>query len=123
LQSWPRSSNFNAVEDNQSGIPVYADRMKSRLVIRLLLFVTSGGFFGRCVQWEQAKWNRLGREAFLSYQQHRFDHYMANPRAGTGYLIVVAIFALGLGALFEVIAYAGARVIALLVQWKSGNSQ
>ena len=48
---------------------------------------------------------------------------MANPRAGTGYLIVVAIFALGLGALFEVIAYAGARVIALLVQWKSGNSQ
>jgi hypothetical protein len=95
--------------------------MKSRLVIRLFLFMASGAFFGRFVRWDQARWNRLGREAFLSYQEHRFDRYMASPGTGTKYVVILAIFALGLGVLYEGIAYAGDKIIARLFPKKSAG--
>jgi hypothetical protein len=88
--------------------------MKSRLVIRLLLFVASGALFGQLVQSDHVKWYRLGRQAFLSYQELRFDHYMANPGTGINYVIMMAIFALGLGALYEGIAYVGDKLITPL---------
>jgi hypothetical protein len=88
--------------------------MKSRLIIRLFLIVASGALFGRHMQLDYAKWHQLGREAFLSYQAHRFDQCIATPGAAAHYVFIMAIFALGLGALFEGFAYAGDKLIGYI---------
>jgi hypothetical protein len=93
--------------------------MKSKLVIKFLTAVTFGALFGQYIQTDHEKWHRLGREAFLSYQAHRFDHYMANPSAGTNYLVVCVILALGLGVLYEGVAFIGAKLISLFSRGKA----
>jgi hypothetical protein len=99
--------------------------MKSKLIIKFLLLLASGALFGQFVQSDHDKWHRLGREAFLSNQAHRFDLYMANPGIGTKYFVVSVVFALGFGVLYEGIAYVGAKLIDLFLSPKApsnGNS-
>lgn len=39
-----------------------------------------GLLFGVYLHHDYAKWNDLGREAFLSKQGYRFDHFITQPR-------------------------------------------
>jgi hypothetical protein len=96
--------------------------MKSKLIIKFLLLLTSGALFGQFVQSDHEKWHRLGREAFLSYQAHRFDLYMANPSTGTKYFVVGIVFALGFGVLYEGTAYVGAKLIDLVLRPKASSN-
>jgi hypothetical protein len=90
----------------------YSFLMRSHYVIKFLFAVASGALMGQLVHLSHLKWHVLGREAFLSYQANQFDRYMAKSDTGVGLMIFCAIFALGFGALYEGIAYAGAKLIA-----------
>jgi hypothetical protein len=85
--------------------------MKPQLVIKFLFALASGTLMGYLVHLSHLKWNGLGREAFLSYQTSQFDRFMAKPDSGVGLIIVSTIFVLGLGALYEGTANAGAKLI------------
>jgi hypothetical protein len=47
--------------------------MKAKLISKFLFAVSFGGLFGRYIQWDYERWHRLGRDAYLSNQAHRFD--------------------------------------------------
>ena len=83
--------------------------MKSKLVIKFLLALAFGAVFGQLVHLDQEKWQRLGREAFLANQANQFDHHTATTVA---VMIVCAIFALGLFAFYEGIAFAFLKLVA-----------
>jgi hypothetical protein len=91
-------------------------------MIRLLLFVATGAFLGQLVNLDRTKWIMLGRGAFLTFQNHQFDKYIASTRSGAVFVVFLAIFALGLGALFEGIAFAGDKILHLLVSRKVADS-
>jgi hypothetical protein len=93
--------------------------MKSKLVIKVLTSGVLGALFGQYIQADHEKWHRLGRDAFLSFQGHRFDIYMANPGTGLKYLIGGSLTAVGLCALYEVVALVGAMLVALVFREKS----
>ncbi len=86
--------------------------MRSRLVTNALLLIVGGGFFGFLIKADQDRWSRLGRDAFLSYQEKRFDLNMAHPGNTLVYVIVAAIFVLGLGALYEGVGFLIDRMVA-----------
>lgn len=46
---------------------------------KLLAAVVMGLLFGTYLHYDYTKWHDLGREAFLSKQEYRFDHFMAQP--------------------------------------------
>jgi hypothetical protein len=79
--------------------------MKLTYVIRFLLAIALGVLFGQYVQHDYEKWHALGRGAFLSYQGHRFDTYMAHPGAGAFRIVVATILAVGLVAFYEMAAF------------------
>jgi hypothetical protein len=79
--------------------------MKSAYVIRFLLAIAFGVLFGQYVQHDYEKWHALGRDAFLSYQGHRFDTYMADPGAGVFHIVVATILVVGLVAFYEMAAF------------------
>ena len=88
---------------------VYPDRMKSKLVIKFLLALAFGAVFGQLVHLDQEKWQRLGREAFLANQANQFDHHTTTV---AGVMIACAIFALGLFAFYEGVAFAFLKLVA-----------
>ena len=73
-----------------------------------------GAFIGQRIHLDQEKWIRLGREAFLVAQGHRFDQYLTSTSTVAGYVIGSAIFALGLGVRCEGTAYAVDKIIGRL---------
>ena len=83
--------------------------------------MATGALCGLCIHLDQAKWIQLGRDAFLAAQGHRFDQYSARQGTVAGYVIISAIFTLGLGVLFEGIVYAGDKIVNLLVPRKSAK--
>ncbi|MGA7833059.1 MAG: hypothetical protein WCA21_19050 [Terracidiphilus sp.] len=93
--------------------------MKSKLIIKFLLLVAYGVLCGLFIHGDHLKWHRLGREAFLSFQAHRFDRYMASPGTGIGYLIICIFTALCLAALYEGVAFIGAKLFTLCCGKKS----
>ena len=101
---------------------VYSLRMKSNFAIKFLLVVSSGALLGQLVNLMNLKWHHLGRAAFLSYQANQFDRSMANPKPGFCAVVVCAIFALVLGAIYEGTAYAGAKIISLIMRRKNQAS-
>jgi hypothetical protein len=97
----------------------YALRMKSKLVIKCFIVVVFAVLLGEFIQLDYEKWHRLGREAFLTYQGHRFDLHMADPVHGPAHLLVFAMFALGWGALYEGVAFAGTKLVSRILPGKS----
>jgi hypothetical protein len=93
--------------------------MQSKLVIKFFIAVVFGALFGEVIQLDYEKWHRLGREAFLGYQGHRFDLYMAGPAHGAARFLVLAMFALGLAALYEGIAWVGVKLVSRVLLGKS----
>jgi hypothetical protein len=88
--------------------------MRSKLVIKLLTSAAFGALLGQYVQADHEKWHKLGRDAFLSFQGHRFDLNMANPGSGLNYLIGGSLTVVGLCAVYEVIAIVGTMLVALV---------
>jgi hypothetical protein len=78
--------------------------MKLRYVIRFLLAIAFGVLLGQYVQRDYEKWHAQGRDAFLSYQGHRFDTFMAQPSAGVLHIVVATILVVGLVAFYEMAA-------------------
>ncbi len=89
---------------------VYAFGMKSKLVVKFLLALAFGSLFGQFIHMDHEKWLRLGREAFLTHQANQFDHDMIASAAGI--MVFCAIFALGLFALYEGIAFAVLKLVS-----------
>jgi hypothetical protein len=78
---------------------------------RVLSAVTLGLLFAAYIAHSYAKWGRLGREAFLTYQAGRFDRFMApgHPLSVSVFgMLGITIFAAalyeGLATLFSKIA-------------------
>lgn len=86
--------------------------MKSKLVIKFLFALAAGALCGLLIHMDLAKWNRLGRDAFLSYQAHRFDNSIAFLSPAAGLVICCAIFVLGFMALYEGVAFVGDKLIS-----------
>jgi hypothetical protein len=91
---------------------MYAFGMKSSLAIKFLFAVLSGALMGRLIQLDHERWHRLGREAFLSYQASQFDRFMASPGTGVGLIVFCVILVVGLGALYEGVAFFGTRLVS-----------
>jgi hypothetical protein len=92
--------------------------MNPKLVIKLLTLAVFGAVFGQLIQADYVKWHNLGRDAFLSFQGHRFDLYMANPGTRLKNLIGGAVLTVGVGALYELVALGGAKLAGLLFREK-----
>jgi hypothetical protein len=86
--------------------------MKSKLIIKFVLLVAYGVLCGLAIHGDHLKWHRLGREAFLSHEAQRFDRYMASPGTGIGFAVVSVIALLVFAALYEGIAFIGAKIIS-----------
>jgi hypothetical protein len=79
--------------------------MKLTYVIRFLLAIAFGVSFELRVRHDYEKWHALGRDAFLSYQGHRFDTYIAHPGFGVFHIIAATILVVGLVAFYEMAAF------------------
>jgi hypothetical protein len=73
------------------------------------LTIAFGVLFGQYVQRDYEKWHAQGRDAFLSFQGHRFDIYMANPSVGVFRIVVATFLVVGVIAIYEMIAYFAER--------------
>jgi hypothetical protein len=96
----------------------YAISMKSNLILKFLLLTACGALFGQFIKSDYEKWHHFGRDAFISYQSHRFDLYMAVPRTASFYIFGSILLTLGLGALYEGTAYAGTKLMAHFLREK-----
>jgi hypothetical protein len=89
--------------------------MKSAYVFKLFFVIVAGTFFGQRINADYAKWHALGREAFLAYQGHRFDQYMAHPAPGGLHLAATLLLLVVFAALYEVAAFLGAKCVSVIV--------
>ena len=86
--------------------------MNRRGKIRLSVMVLLGMLFGLYLQHNYAKWNRLGREAFLVSQERRFDTSIADPKPLAldmygGVFVAVLLFGSYEGVVFLISSVAG----------------
>jgi hypothetical protein len=89
--------------------------MKSAYAFKFVFAVAFGVLLGEYISWDYARWHMLGRDAFLTYQGHRFDRYMAHPVPGALHVIFAMLMVVGLLTLYEVAAYLGAKCVSLIV--------
>jgi hypothetical protein len=86
--------------------------MKPSMVTKLLLLLLCGAAFGAHIAADHEKWNRLGRDTFISYQSHRFDLYMSHPAPAFGLVIGTALFLAGFGTIYELAGYVTDRLFS-----------
>ncbi|MGB8261942.1 MAG: hypothetical protein WCE75_16395 [Terracidiphilus sp.] len=86
--------------------------MKPSLIVKGVLALLTGGLFGLYVQSDYEKWHRLGREAFIDYQEGRFDRFMASPHTGAVSVVIMALVVLGLAVLYELVGHIADRIVA-----------
>jgi len=79
--------------------------MNRTYVIKFLLAIAFGVLLGQYVQRDYEKWHAQGRDAFLAYQGHRFDTYMAHPGVGVFHIVAATILIVGLFAFYEMAAF------------------
>ena len=89
--------------------------MKSAYVFKLFFVLAIGVLSGEGITRDYEKWHGLGRAAFLAYQGNRFDRYMAHPAPGAIHAVTLPLLLLFLAALYEVVAFLGAKCVALIV--------
>lgn len=81
--------------------------LTGRIISAVLVSILSGLWIHN----DYVRWHQRGRDAYLSYQAHRFDQFMASPRPAfitiIGALIVVGI----LLGIYELIAAGAAKLI------------
>jgi hypothetical protein len=88
--------------------------MKLHVIVRIAAASLVGVLNSWFVAHDYAKWRALGREAFLTFQSHRFDDYIAAPSSGTSLIT-------GILAVAAIAAYEG--LVALVTTLLSRRSQ
>jgi hypothetical protein len=89
--------------------------MKSAYVFKLFFAIVAGVFLGERVNADYARWHGLGRDAFLAYQGHRFDRFMAHPAAGGIHIAGSTFLLILLVACYEGLAFLAAKCVSLIV--------
>jgi hypothetical protein len=77
--------------------------MKQNLIPKITAAILLGGLFGWYIHHDEASWGLRSRDAFLAYQTHRFDMYVVSPRPVAYNLIVMALLALGVCVVYELV--------------------
>jgi hypothetical protein len=95
--------------------------MTAKYLLKLLFAAGIGGLFGEYVAKDHERWFRLGRDAFLAYQTHRFETQMAHPRVGFAFVIGMAIFSVGVAAVYEIVGLVGERLFGLRKRLKDNR--
>jgi hypothetical protein len=88
--------------------------MKSMYAIKLFLAVVLGVLSGQTLSRDYAKWDALGREAFLAAQGNRFDRYIAHPAPVSTHIITATLIVVAFVAMYELAAFGGAKCISLI---------
>ena len=88
--------------------------MKSMYAIKLFLAVVLGVLSGQTLSRDYAKWDALGRDAFLTAQGNRFDRYMAHPAPVSTHIITATVIVVAFVAMYELAAFGGAKCISLI---------
>jgi hypothetical protein len=71
---------------------------------RILAALFLGAVLGAYVHFDEMRWAQRGRDAFLAYENHRFDQRMVSPHSGLGLMLVGMVF-VGVGVgMYELIA-------------------
>lgn len=83
--------------------------MNARVLIKGLAATFLGMVLSKSIDVDYARWHRLGRDAFLKYQAHRFDRYMAGDHSGLDRLTACIVGALVVCLLYEGITYVGLK--------------
>jgi hypothetical protein len=65
--------------------------MNRHLTCKMIAAIVMGAFLGIFINYGYAMWGRRGHDAFIAYEEHRFDKYMATPHLSIG-IIVISIF-------------------------------
>jgi len=89
--------------------------MKTAYVFKIFFVFVAGVFLGERVNADYSKWHALGRQAFLSYQEHRFDQHIAHLVPGGIHIAGTTFLLLVLAAFYEVAAFLGAKCVSLIV--------
>jgi hypothetical protein len=88
---------------------------------KILAAILLGGLMGWNIHHDEMTWGVRGREAFIAYQMHRFDMYMANPRPVVYSVIVTALLGVGFCLIYEFIASCLSAAIKGPVSGKSAD--
>lgn len=89
--------------------------MKSAYAFKFFLAVALGVLAGEAITRDYEKWHALGRDAYLAYESHRFDRYMAHPGPGAIHILTLTLVLLGVFAVYEGFAFAGSKCVSLIV--------
>jgi hypothetical protein len=50
----------------------------------MIAAIVMGAFLGIFINYGYAMWGRRGHDAFIAYEEHRFDKYMSTPTYQSG---------------------------------------
>ncbi len=92
--------------------------MNNPLVARILSAIFFAISAGVIVDADYHKWSVLGKEAFMTNEATRFDHYMAHPSSFMP--IGMTLFAFMMVAAYEWLSLGICKVLSLV--WKPKNS-
>jgi hypothetical protein len=79
---------------------------------RVLAVLFLGLVRGAYIHFDEMRWLKRGRDAFLGYQGHRFDSFAANPSAATMLMVGIIMAAVVFGA-YELVAAGITRLLPL----------
>ncbi len=88
--------------------------MPAKYLLKLLFAAGLGGLFGEYVAKDHERWFKLGRDAFLAYENHRFETQMAHPTIGFAFVVGMAIFSVGVAVIYELVGLVGDRLFGIM---------
>jgi hypothetical protein len=85
--------------------------MQTKLLARSAAAAVCGVLLALYIHHDLLKWNAVGKAAFLSYQDHRFDSSMAYPRPELPLVLHAILLALVAAGLYELIVAGISKII------------
>ena len=83
---------------------------------RLLAALIFGVLLGAYINHDFAKWNVLGRDAFLLYEDHRFAASMAHPKPDITHILTAIVLAFIVAAMYELLVLIISKLTRSLVR-------
>ncbi|HTQ95284.1 MAG TPA: hypothetical protein VMH89_00685 [Candidatus Acidoferrum sp.] len=77
--------------------------MKQNLLPKLFAAILLGSSIGWYSHHYYVKWNLRGRDAFIAYETHRYELFVASPGPLFNSLVFWALIALGICVLYELL--------------------
>ena len=85
--------------------------MRRRSTARMYAAALMGLLLGLYIHHDYVTWSQRGREAFLTYQGHRFDLYMLDPHHSIALTICsIAVVSMFIG-IYELVAAGIAKIL------------